>query len=174
MSLTQLLLDLIDLRSFSNLWYWIALAVTWSTASHWIIGVPFDAVLRARRQGGQALFDLEDMARININRMLYISGEAGIYLLALVCCALTMLLMLGFFYQVEFCQAVFLLMFPLTIVAMLGLRTAQAIRDNDDHGEALCRRMGRHRVVVQIIGMLSIVVTAMWGMLQNFNVSPLG
>ncbi|MEM9756043.1 MAG: component of SufBCD complex, partial [Pseudomonadota bacterium] len=32
--------DVIDLRSFSNLWYWIVLAVFWSSASHWGLGVP--------------------------------------------------------------------------------------------------------------------------------------
>ncbi|MEC7258626.1 MAG: component of SufBCD complex, partial [Pseudomonadota bacterium] len=43
--------ELIDMRSFSNLWFWIALAVTWSTTSHWVLGVPFDMVNRARRNG---------------------------------------------------------------------------------------------------------------------------
>ncbi len=55
------------MRSFSNLWYWIALAVTWSTASHWVLGVPFDMVLRARRHGGDAERDLEDMVRVNVS-----------------------------------------------------------------------------------------------------------
>ena len=43
---------------------WIVLAVAWSSASHWVLGVPFDMVMRARRQGGQAAADLEDLARI--------------------------------------------------------------------------------------------------------------
>jgi len=174
LTLTQLLLDLIDLRSFSNLWYWIALAVTWSTASHWVLGVPFDMVLRARRQGGQAMTDLEAMVRININRMLYITGEAGVILLAILCCLLTTLFLLGFVYKVEFCQAIFLLAFPLSLVGFLSLRTARRIDGAGDAGEALCRRMNRHRILVQVIGMFAIVVTAMWGMLQNFSVSPLG
>ena len=174
MTLTQLILDLIDLRSFSNLWYWIALAVTWSTASHWVLGVPYDMVLRARRHGGQSMTDLEDMVRININRLLYISDEAGLILFAIACCIFTMLGMLGFFYAAEFSQALFLLSFPLTFVVALSLRTAHKIRDNADAGEVLCRRLSRHRIGVQLIGMLSILVTAMWGMLQNFNLSPLG
>ena len=83
MNWTQLVFDLIDLRSFSNLWYWIALAVTWSTASHWVLGVPYDMVLRARRHGGQAETDLEDIVRINITRLLYIAREAGLILVTL-------------------------------------------------------------------------------------------
>ena len=46
--------ELIDMRSFSSLWFWILLAVTWSTASHWVIGVPYDLIQRARRTGPEA------------------------------------------------------------------------------------------------------------------------
>jgi hypothetical protein len=63
------LFEVIDMRSFSNLWYWIAIAVTWSTVSHWVLGVPFDMLQRARRQGGQADADFETMVRINANRL---------------------------------------------------------------------------------------------------------
>ena len=162
-SLTQLVLDLIDLRSFSNLWYWIALAVTWSTASHWILGVPFDMVLRARRQAGAAMDDLEAAMRVNVTRMLYIADEAGVFLVALGTCAMTMLILLGFIYHVEFCQALFLITFPMAIVFCLSLRLAGRLRANGTSGEDLCRAINRHRIVVQAIGVLSITMTATWG-----------
>jgi len=38
----ETIFELIDMRSFSNLWYWIVLSVLWSTMSHWVLGVPFD------------------------------------------------------------------------------------------------------------------------------------
>ena len=63
----QTLFEMIDMRSFSNLWFWIALAVMWSTASHWVLGVPFDMVLRARRHGEEAQADLEDMVRHHLD-----------------------------------------------------------------------------------------------------------
>ena len=46
------------------------MAVIWSTASHWVLGVPYDMVYRARREQGQALDDLETLVRINVDRML--------------------------------------------------------------------------------------------------------
>ena len=174
MDITQLVFDLIDLRSFSNLWYWIALAVTWSTASHWILGIPFDMVIRATRQGGVAMADLETVLRINSARMLYIVGEAGAILLALAACVLTMLALLGFWYGVELCQAVFLILFPTGIVWIMSVRTANRIRGEGLQGEALCRTLARHRIWVQVVGVISITVTATWGMLVNFNASPLG
>lgn len=67
--------EVIDMRSFSNLWFWIALAVMWSSASHWVLGVPFDMVGRAAKNGGQAESDLEDLVRINANRLLFIAVE---------------------------------------------------------------------------------------------------
>lgn len=173
MDWTTLIFDLIDLRSFSNLWYWIALAVTWSTASHWVLGVPYDMVLRARRTGGQAETDLEDMVRINVNRILYIAREAGVILIAFFAFILTTLALLGFIYRVEFCQAVVLIAAPLSIVALISVATARRIESTGERGEALRRRLSVHRVGVQVIGMVSIFVTAFWGMLQNFNVSIL-
>ena len=137
-----------------------------------MLGVPFDIVVRARRSGESAMQDLEDIIRVNVNRMLLIEADAGFLLVALGFCALTMLGLLGFWYGIEFCQATFLIALPVSIVALLSLRMAKRIRAHATGGEELCRLLNRHRLVVQGIGVLSITVTAMWGMLQNFNLSP--
>ncbi|SFT50299.1 hypothetical protein SAMN05216236_102233 [Sedimentitalea nanhaiensis] len=166
--------ELIDMRSFSNLWFWIVLAVAWSSATHWTLGVPYDMVQRARRVGGQAAIDLEDLARINVNRLLYIARVSGLWLLGLSCFLLSGLAMLAFWYRVEFAQAVLLLAFPLSIVGALSLSTAKLIESEDARGELLHKRLGRHRLYTQLIGALSIFVTAMWGMYQNLTIGVLG
>ncbi|MBR9842384.1 MAG: component of SufBCD complex [Rhodobacteraceae bacterium] len=170
----QLVFEVIDMRSFSNLWFWIALAVMWSSTSHWVLGVPFDMVLRAKRVGGQSEIDLEDMVRINTNRLLYIGRVSGLWLLSFACFVLTGLAVTGFFYNIEFAQAVFLLMFPMSFVGLLSLSTAARIQQEEASGELLHKRLARHRIYVQLIGMVSIFVTALWGMYQNFHSSPLG
>ena len=104
------------MRSFSNLWYWIALAVLWSSASHWVIGVPFDMVMRARRKGGQAVEDLDMMVAINVSRLLYIAETAGVWLIGMSAFLLSTLAVLAFWYQVEFAQAVIFLLAPMTLV----------------------------------------------------------
>ncbi len=174
LSFYQSVFELIDMRSFSNLWFWIALAVLWSTASHWVLGVPYDMVLRARRNGGQAEQDLEDLVRINSNRLLYIANVSGLWLLGLGCFLLTGLCVLGFFYRVEIAQALFLLGFPMSIVGLLSLSTARLIYQEEARGELLRQRLTRHRLYVQMTGMVSIFVTALWGMYQNMNIGPLG
>ncbi|KUF11585.1 hypothetical protein [Pseudoponticoccus marisrubri] len=165
--------EVIDMRSFSNLWFWIVLAVVWSSASHWVLGVPFDMVARARRQGGQAAQDLEDLVRINTNRMLFIVDEAGLWLAALGSAFLTGLALLGFVYGIELAQAVFLLAFPMTGVGLLSIASARRIQSGEGQGEALHRRLRLHRMLTQFIGMLSIFVTALWGMYQNLSIHVL-
>ncbi|WP_300019037.1 component of SufBCD complex [uncultured Roseobacter sp.] len=173
MSFYQNVFELIDMRSFSNLWFWIALAVLWSTASHWVLGVPYDMVLRARRYGGQAEQDLEDMVRINTNRLLFIANVSGLWLLGLGCFLLTAFGVLGFFYALEIAQALFLMGLPMSIVGLLSLSTARLIHQESANGELLRRRLTRHRLYVQIIGMISIFITALWGMYQNLSIGPL-
>lgn len=168
------LFEIIDMRSFSNLWYWIALAVMWSTASHWVIGVPYDMVQRASRRGGQLQLDLEMLVRIYCNRILYIAGTTGLWLLGIGSGLLTMLLLLGFVYGSEFSQAVFLLVFPMSLVGLMSLNTARIIRDQQLDGKALRDRLMRHRLQIQIIGMISIFVTSMWGMYQNLVLNAWG
>ena len=167
-------LELIDLRSFSNLWFWIALAVVWSSTSHWVLGVPYDMLLRARRHGGQAMTDLEDIARINAARMLFIARTSGLWLLGFLFFLLTVLAVMGFFYKIEFAQAVFLLAMPLSLVGVQSILTARRIENGEGKGEALERRLHRHRLITQLIGMVAIFVTAMWGMYQNIALSLLG
>jgi len=170
----EIVLEVIDMRSFSNLWFWIALAVLWSTTSHWVLGVPYDMVLRARRHGGQSQVDLETLVRINTNRLLHIGRVSGLWLLGFTCFALTGLGILGFYYGVEFAQALFLLAFPMTFVGMLSLSTAGLIDADEPSEDLLFRRLRKHRTITQVIGMTSIFVTALFGMYQNLSIGALG
>ena len=162
------------MRSFSNLWFWIALAVVWSTTSHWVLGVPFDLVQRARRIEGQSMVDLEDLARINVNRLMYIGRVSGLWVMGLTCFILSTLAILGFLYELEIAQALFLLGFPLSLVGLLNLSTARLIETEQSRGELLCKRLTRCRLYTQMIGTVSIFVTALWGMYQNLSIGVLG
>ena len=166
--------EVIDMRSFSNLWFWIALAVMWSTASHWILGVPYDMVSRAGRLGGSAQADFEDLVRINVTRVLQIADEAGLVLAAGGSFLLTMLAVLGFGFGVEIAQALFLLGLPMSVIGILSVRTARRIRLSGLAGAELRKTISRHRMVVQGIGMVSVLVTTLWGMYMNFVLGPFG
>ena len=119
-------------------------------------------IQKARKVGGQAEIDLNVMVRINVNRLLYIGQVSGLILLMLLAFALTSLAILA--------QAVFLLAFPLTVVGGLNLSTSQIISRQQPEGEALCARLSKHRIITQFIGMVSIFITAMYGIYQNLAV----
>ena len=161
------------MRSFSNLWYWIALAVAWSSTSHWVLGVPQDMIQRGRREGGQAQQDVEDMVRINASRLLSFVQKGAVMIVAVGFFWLTMIAVLGFYYEVEFAQAVFLLLAPMSIVVWLSVYSSRRIAAGENTGAALHRRLIIHRRVTQGIGMVAIFVTAMFGMWQNLNISVL-
>jgi len=166
--------ELIDLRSFSNLWFWIALAVLWSTASHFVMGVPYDMVTRARRNGGDVVGDVETIVLIQARRSDYIARVAGLMIVSVMGFLLSALAVLGFGYSVEFAQALFLLGLPMTLVWYLRLLTARRILTQELRGHDLFTALARHRFWIQFIGMAAIFVTAMWGMYQNINFHPLG
>lgn len=169
MSWYELIFVVIDMRSFSNLWYWIGLAVLWSSSSHWVMGVPFDMITRAKRHGGQAMEDLNNIGRINSARLLFISRSSGIWIIAFTSFLLTTLGILAFVQNVEFAQAVFLLFAPMVLVGWLSLRTAFRIEQGQIVGEALVALLMRHRMVVQLVGMVAIFVTSLFGMYQNMS-----
>lgn len=165
----QTVFDVIDLRSFSNLWYWIALAVLWSSASHWVLGVPWDLITRARRRGGEAEEDMMLLVGVNVRRLLYISRNAGLWLVGFAAFLLTALALMGFWYWIEFAQAVFLLAAPMAIVGAATFRVARQIEAENPDPDALWRRLFWHRLTIQGIGIVAIFVTAMWGMWQNLT-----
>lgn len=167
-------IELIDFRSFSNLWFWVAVAVMWSMASHWVLGVPFDMIVRARRQGGEVAEDVAALVAINTRRMVYILRVAGLWLVGGVAAVLSGLALLGFWYGIELAQAVLCLALPMTLVGALSARTTRRLQDGAAGGVPLFRTLSRHRMAVQGIGMVSIFVTAMWGMWQNMQVGVLG
>lgn len=163
--------EVIDLRSFSNLWYWIVLAVMWSTVSHWVLGVPFDLVVRARRGHEQSAQDLRILTEVNVNRLLSLADFSGPPMTALAAFILTGLATLGWGYNSEFSQAVFLLALPMMLIGLWSIRTARKLRASAF--EDVPGTLRWHRVGVQALGVVFIFITAFWGMWVNVTVNPL-
>ncbi|WP_337250652.1 component of SufBCD complex [Fuscovulum ytuae] len=166
--------EVIDMRSFSNLWFWIGLAVMWSTVSHFVVGVPHDLIRRAEREGGTALADAEALAQIYTRRILFIARQGGIFLVTFACFVNAGLVTLAVFYQMEFAQAVLCLFIPLQIVSLMTLRVCRIIETDGLEGLRLMSRLRRHRVLVQVIGMFSLFFTSMFGMYQNLTLGVFG
>lgn len=171
MDMFQIIAELIGLRSFSNLWYWICLAVMWSSASHWVLGVPYDMVSRAARLGFQEAQDLEATVYIQARRYIYISDSSGTFLVLVGCFIFSALGVLGFGYQMEFSQAVFLLLTPMGIVGLITVNTSRRIVTENLNGKDLYKHLSRTRLYIQLLGMVCVCITALWGMYHNLAVA---
>ncbi|MBN8293918.1 component of SufBCD complex [Rhodobacter sp. NTK016B] len=174
MNLTDSLFSTIDVRSFSNLWFWLVLAVAWSNVTHFVMGVPFDMVQRARRQGGEAMSELNAIAAIQARRRIGILRSSGVWLVGFWMAIITGLGNLGFYHGFELAQALFLLFAPMSLAGWISLRLAQKVATGTLVDEPLVRTIFWNRVVIQAIGLLAILVTTMWGMWHNLSVSALG
>lgn len=172
MNFLDLVTEVIDLRSFSNLWFWIVLAILWSALSQRVMGVPYYIVLRAHRGDEQCIDDMDTLVRITVRRMLAVADASGPALVGIAAFILTGLAVTGFVYRVEFCQALFLLITPLFLIGGLSVWTARRIVVQDFVD--LPRALRLHRLIVQVLGIIFIFVTAFWGMFVNVSVGPLG
>lgn len=166
---------LIDMRSFSSVWFWIVLALFWSSTTQIILGAPHDLIVRARKgTDPQNIEDLHTLVSIHVRRSLTLMRRAGHWIVAFTATILTLIFVLAFFYRVEFAQAVFLLLMPMTLVRLLSLRLALRIERENLREARLCRALLSHRFWMQMLGMLSIFTAALWGMLQVMSHSVLG
>lgn len=77
MDWTETVFRVIDLATFSSVWFWLAVIVSWAVASHWLIGVPFDLLYRARKSDPQELADLEAITDVNVRRFTGLVDMAG-------------------------------------------------------------------------------------------------
>lgn len=170
----QTIFELIDMRSFSNLWYWVGLSVFWSTVGHWVLGVPHDLIRRAERNEDFARHDVETLVAVYVRRLLFIMRTAGIWMVAVLSFVLSGLMLLATRYNVEFAQAVLCLLLPGCIVFLLTLRTARMIEAGENAGTPLLLRLRRHRQSVQVVGMVSIFFTGVFGMYQNMLIGVYG
>lgn len=163
------------MRSFSSVWFWIVLALYWSSASQTILGAPFDLIVRTKRGNNpQNAQDLHDLVAIHVRRRLELMRRAGHWIVAFSAAALTAIAVLAVLYRLEFAQAVLLILIPLTIVRLLGLRLALRIERDDMQGAQLSRALLTHRLWIQVLGVISIFLTAVWGMLLVMSRSVLG
>jgi len=61
------------------------------------------------------------------------------------------------------------LVFPMSLVGLLNVSTARRFQLEQSTGSALHKLLNRHRMFTQFIGMVSIFVTALWGMFWNMR-----
>jgi hypothetical protein len=116
---------------------------------------------------------LDRPRRVLVDGQPFRHGRAlRIWILGIGSFLLALLATLGFYYGIEFAQAVFLLVGPMAIIGTMTVATAKRIQRDGLKGDALRKRIFLHRLAIQGLGTVMIFITALWGMWQNINVGP--
>ncbi|WP_052700887.1 hypothetical protein [Loktanella sp. S4079] len=158
---------LLNLQTFSNIWFWGLMCVLWMLVSYWVLGVPYDMIQRARRLGGQAENELLVLLEIKAGRLARLWSEGGAFFVGIVAFVLTSMAVTGFYYGIEAAQGLFLLLTPLAIVGAMNLRAGIVISQREmSHAERL-RRLLNLRIWVQVVGAIAVFVSAAYGMVYN-------
>lgn len=155
-------LEFLSLRTFSSIWYWIAVAFVWISVTNRPMGIPYDMVWRAGRQEG-AEAALDAVAGAFAARLVAATGRGAAVGVGFVSAALTLLLILALSHGSELAQGALLVAGPMTFVAWLNLRTARAIVGGASAGPSL-RRL---RAATNVVAVLTLFATAFWGMYVN-------
>lgn len=151
--------EIFSTESFFNVWYWILTITVWTRMSHGPLGVPYDMVLRAERLPEVAA-RVDDLAAMGAARASGFADQVGLPLAAIGGFGLAVLGVLGFISGLEIAKAAFLLLAPLSLVAIATLRLALEIRRTDLRGKALQRRLLRRRLWNQLMGCAAIAAAA--------------
>lgn len=156
-------LDLITLRSFSNIWYWLMVTVYWGHVMQAPLGVPAE-YLRAARAGDRvAAADLSTLAVIGARRRLGDEARSPAWRVALWAFLLTALGSLSLGYGIEIAQAVFLIAAPAGLVAWFTDHAARRILTSADPTGEAGPILGQLKLRLQILGIVAVFVTALWG-----------
>ena len=175
------ILSILDARSFSSTWFWLALLVVWTLSGRRVVGIPVDVLGQAARAlrekpGADSadIFALLDWMSLNVPRW-QIGARAGAVLTALISFGISALAVMGFTYGLEMAQALALILLPQAVLLALRFRlagqlywvleAAQLGQPAPEAASEALRRIGRYRVLYAIISVLSVVVTTLWASL---------
>lgn len=178
------LLDVLDSRSFSSLWYWLLLTVTWTWVGRGALGIPSELVRAVHRRAAEGADETPAAASPDSLLLLdwvslvtprwQVSDRDGAVLTAVAAFVVSALAWLGFAYGRELAQAMVLLVAPLLVLVVLRIRLATRLRATLAEAEAgritpdlaaadMARRITRHMRLTMALSMLAVGGAALWG-----------
>ena len=175
------LIGVLASRSFSTIWFWLALIGMWSAAGRNVLGVPVEVLARARaalrRDTAEApeAIALMDWLSLTLPRWRLGPREGAVFL-GVTSFGLTSLAVLGFGFGLELAQALTLVGVPFWLLFWLRVRLArrlapiladaqQGVMPLPDAVAGTVRHMVRHRILHMVLSVAAVLVTLLWGML---------
>lgn len=172
------LIEALDTRSFSSVWYWLMLTVTWTWVSRGALGIPPELVRNLHRRGDAKADDPEALRLLDWVSLVaprwQLMRDDGVVLLGVASFVLSVLAGLGFLYGLELAQALLLMMGPLMLLGWLRLQLAarlratlaEAERGHLPVGQAaaqIAARVTTHMRATLVLSGLAVAAAAVWG-----------
>ncbi|GLQ34307.1 hypothetical protein GCM10007939_05900 [Amylibacter marinus] len=161
------LVKILNEGSFFNLWYWLFLAVTWSRITYVSVGVPLSIARAAWRDSEQNIQDFEILLAINARRFCASFDSYGVIFVAFISFLLATMGTLGFLFDFEVLQAMFLLLIFVVIAEVIALRFARKLMQGGLSGQPLVQAYFRHQKHKQFLGMFCVTVISIYGVSQS-------
>jgi len=161
--------ELMNFDSFWSFWFWILHVVTWSMASHFTMGVPYDLVIQANREeaeDGPYQHAAEAMINAQIFRFTAMWRRHALLLTGFSAFLISMLATLGTLGRLEFARALLTILGPLTLLYVLTIRKALKMERWALTGAPLRRAIWRQRFVNQLVGLLAIIMAVILAIYQ--------
>lgn len=162
--------EALEFRSFWNIWFWAAVVLSWSATSHFILGVPYDLIVRANREGGAWSEHCDALAHAQIFRLTRAFEEYGAAITCIVFFGLGAVGSLAFYLDWEAARALFVLLLPLTLVHGFTVPLAFRLKRDNVRGAALRKALGWRRFWHQVAGLFAIILVtaaAVWELVRN-------
>lgn len=171
----SLLRDFIDFSTFSSIWYWLFLALAWSSRTHWTIGAPFDAVIRADKRGGKWEDDLDAIVHAMSARFALFMRRGGPWVVGVMTFVVAGLVSASFVTQSEMVRGLTALVVPMLVAEIGDVRLALRIHDTGLRGYDLRRALVWRRFLNQVTGLASLALAsglAVLTVLQQHQAMP--
>lgn len=162
------MLDLIESKAFTSLWYWVLMAVLWARTVSAPLGVPLDQLDRARGFGPEGDRDAFGLIRVGVARQLAGTLRQRSVMVGIWAFGLSLAVGLAAL-GVELAQALALLAVPMAAVQAISTRTARRLAGMDPELDLLVGELRRLRIKVQAIGVAALFATAAWGMVHSMR-----
>lgn len=162
MSVGDVVRNYMEFDSFASVWYWIFMALAWTSRTHWTIGVPFDAIIRADRRGAPWEEHVDVIAHAMAARFHLFVHRRGALIVGVTMFALTAVGSAALLLGNQFAQAVFALALPMLIAEVGDVRLALRIHEEGLSGYHLRRALIWRRFLNQATGLLSIIMASVF------------
>ncbi|WP_146159686.1 hypothetical protein [Rhodovulum imhoffii] len=160
-------MQFLETSSFSTPWYWAAMALMWWRAGAQVLGVPRNVIGRHPDEARARL----DSALDRLRRQ---GAASGVWLAAGGGFAVALVGVLGFGGGLELLQALFFLLVPMWLAWLMDLSAAHLFACRMPEGRALRRALWRHRLYVQTVATVFVVLAVLWAMFAQTQASVLG